>query len=71
MTQFTRAGRLASKTLLPGPRVGDHYHHNHTYPLKGQRGKKFKNEKGNKNKSNNKSPLEHSDSYSYKRYTQL
>ena len=46
------------------PRLGDH-HHNHTYPLKGQRGKKSKNS----NKS--KSPLEHSDSYSYKRYTQL
>ena len=57
--------------LSQGPPRGDHYHHNHTYPLKGQRGQKFKNEKSNKSKSNSKSPLEHSDSYSYKRYTQL
>ena len=51
---------------------GDHYHHNHTYPLKGQRGKKSKNNGvGNNYNKKSKSPLEHSDSYSYKRYTQL
>lgn len=56
------------RNAVQGPPPRDHYYHNHTYPLKGQRNKKSK---GGAAGSNRKSPLEHSDSYSYKRYTQL